>query len=123
MRPEAHRLFQGLFEESSDAVYLMDPMDDRIVEANGAGCALLGYTRDELLASTVSDIHPAEMPELREFLHRAVGEGRASTVKLTCRRKSGHFLPTEISIHIVESGGRRYILGLVQDRSEHRSGA
>lgn len=122
MRPEAQRLFHKLFEESSDAVYLMDPVDDRIVEANRAGCALLGYTRGELLVSTVSDIHPAEMPELREFLERALRDGSASTVKLTCRTKSGHFLPTEISIHVVESGGRRYILGLVQDRSEHRPG-
>jgi PAS domain S-box-containing protein len=120
MRPEARRLFHKLFEESSDAAYLMDPADDRIVEANGAGCALLGYTRDELLAATVSDIHPAEMPELRAFLDRALRDGHASTVTLTCRMKSGHFLPTEISIHVVQSGGRRYILGLVQDRSEHR---
>ena len=120
MRPEARRLFHKMFEESTDAAYLMDPADDRIVEANRAGCELLGYTRDELLEATVSDIHPAEMPELREFLGRALQDGRASTVKLTCRMKSGHFLPTEISIHVVESGGRRYILGLVQDRSEHR---
>jgi len=40
--------------------------------------------------------------------------------KFTCRTKSGTFLPTEISLHVVESGDRRYILGLVQDRSEHR---
>ena len=120
MCPEAQRLFHKMFEESSDAAYLMDPTDDRIVEANRAGCELLGYTRDEMLEATVSDIHPAEMPELREFLGRALQDGRASTVKLTCRMKSGHFLPTEISIHLVECGGRRYILGLVKDRSEHR---
>jgi chemotaxis family two-component system sensor kinase Cph1 len=120
MRDVENRLFERLFEDSGDAAFLMDPVDDRIVEANPAGCALLGYTREELLECTVSDIHPAEMPELREFLDRALRDGRASTVKLTCRMKSGHFLPTEISIHVVESGDRRYILGLVQDRSEHR---
>jgi PAS domain S-box-containing protein len=123
MRPEARRLFHRMFEESGDAVYLMDPVDDRIVEANRAGCALLGYPRDELLAATVSDIHPAEMPELRELLDRALRDGRATTARLTCRMKSGRFLPTEISLHLVESGGGRYLLGLVQDRSEHRPGA
>jgi PAS domain S-box-containing protein len=123
MRPEARRLFHKLFEESSDAAYLMDPLDDCIVEANSAGCALLGYTREELLLSTVSDIHPAEMPELRDLLDRALRDGRASTVRLTCRTKSGQFLPTEIALHVVESGGRRYLLGLVQDRSDHRQTA
>ena len=114
------RLFEQLFEESAEAAYLMDPADDRIVEANRAGCALLGYTREELLTLTVSDIHPAEMPQLRAFVDQALGEGRASMVKFTCRTKSGAFLPTEISLHLVRGDDRLYILGLVQDRSEHR---
>ena len=112
--------FDALFEESSDAAYLMDPLDDRIVDANRVGCALLGYTHDELLECTVSDIHPAEMPQLREFLDGALRDGRASTTVFTCRTKRGTFLPTEISLHVVRSGGRRLVLGLVQDRSEHR---
>ena len=114
------RLFGAFFEESEDAAFLMDPIDDRIVDANRAGCALLGYTHEELLTSTVSDIHPAEMPQLRHFLDRALRDGRASMVKFTCRTKTGTFLPTELWIHVVEGGGRRLILGLVQDRSEHR---
>ncbi len=114
------RLFEQLFEDSADAAYLMDPVDDRIVEANRAGCALLEYTREELLTLTVTDIHPAEMPQLRAFLDDALGDGRASRVKFTCRTRSGVFLPTEILLHVVDTGSRRYILGLVQDRSEHR---
>ena len=120
MTTATRRLFGKSFEESSDAAFLMDPIDDRIVEANRAGCKLLGYTREELLTTTVSDIHPAEMPQLREFLETALRDGRASMVKFTCRTKSGQFLPTEIWIHVVEAEGRTYILGLVQDRSEHR---
>jgi PAS domain S-box-containing protein len=113
-------VFAQLFVRSADAAYLMDPIDDRIIEANPAGCALLGYTREELLSLTVTDIHPAEMPQLRAFLDAALAAGRASRVKFTCRTKSGAFLPTEISLYVVDGGGRRYILGLVQDRSEHR---
>lgn len=123
MAAGARRLFGRLFEEASDAAFLMDPVDDRIVEANRAGCALLGYTRDELLDCTVSDIHPAEMPQLRRFLDEALAERRASTTVFTCRTKGGTFLPTEISLHVVESEGTRYVLGLVQDRSEHRQAA
>jgi PAS domain S-box-containing protein len=115
-------LFEPFFEDAGDAAFLMDPVDDRIIEANRAGCALLGYTREELLRSTVSDIHPAEMPELRAFLDEALRDGHASITRLTCRTKSGVFLPTEISLHVVDSGGRRYLLGLVQDRSQRPPG-
>ncbi len=109
-----------VFENSNEPAYVMDPDHSCILAANDAGCALLGYTREELLATPISRIHPAEMEELAELLDRVLRNGRASTIKLTCRTKQGRFLPTEISLHKLELDGRTRILGLVQDRSEHR---
>ena len=108
------------FECAAEPAYVMDPEHDRILAANDAGCTLLGYTRDELLATPISRIHPSELPELAELLQRLVRDGRASTIKLTCRTKQGTFLPTEISLHALELDGRLHVLGLVRDRSEHR---
>jgi PAS domain S-box-containing protein len=108
------------FEHSTEPAYVMDPDTDRILAANDAGCRLLGYSRQELLETPVWRIHPSEMPELRELLKRVLRNGRASTIKLTCRTKLGTFLPTEISLHALDIDGRTSILGLVQDRSEHR---
>lgn len=109
-----------VFEHSPEPAYVMDPATERILAANDAGCALLGYTREELLATPISRIHPAELPELRDLLDRVLRDGRASTIKLTCRTRTGTFLPTEISLHALEVDGRVNILGLVQDRSDHR---
>ena len=108
------------FEHSHEPAYVMDPEHSCVLAANDAGCALLGYTREELLRTPISSIHPSELAELTELLERVVRDGRASTIKLTCRTKQGTFLPTEISLHALEIGGRLRILGLVQDRSEHR---
>src|SRR5262249_57486150 len=52
------------FDCAAEPAYVMDPEHDRILAANDAGCALLGYTRDELLATPISCIHPSELPEL-----------------------------------------------------------
>jgi PAS domain S-box-containing protein len=112
--------FEQLFEHTRDPVYIVDPIEDRILDVNPAGCAMLGYTRAELLATPVSHIHPAELPQLREFLDSVLREGRGTTIKLTCRTKHGEFLPTEMSLYAFRSDGRVRILGLVQDRSEHR---
>lgn len=120
MPAERDRLFEQLFERSSDPAYIVDPLDDRILDANHAGCSMLGYTREELLATPVSHIHPAELPQLREFLSRVLRDGHGSTIKLTCRTKCGDFLPTEMSLLPFDSGASVYLLGLVQDRSEHR---
>lgn len=122
--PRERNIISGtLFEHVNEPAYVMDPQHDRILAANDAGCAMLGYTREELLETPISRIHPAELAELQELLERVLREGRASTIKLTCRTKRGTFLPTEISLHGFEAGGRIQILGLVQDRSEHRQPA
>jgi chemotaxis family two-component system sensor kinase Cph1 len=113
-------MHKTVFEHSLDPAYVMDPEHNRILAANDAGCALLGYTRAELLETPISRIHPSELAELSELLERVLKHGRASTIKLTCRTKHGTFLPTEISLHALELGGQIRILGLVQDRSEHR---
>jgi PAS domain S-box-containing protein len=119
--PTEHRSsFTQLFEGSPEPAFVIDPLNDRIVAANSAGCSLLGYAHDELLATPVSRIHPADLPQLRDFVEQVVRDGRASTITLTCRTKLGMFLPTEMSLHAFLSEGRLRVLGLVQDRSDHR---
>ena len=116
-----HNIISGtVFEHANEPAYVMDPEHSRILAANDAGCDLLGYTRAELLETPIHRIHPCELAELNELLERVLRHGRASTIKLTCRTKNGTFLPTEISLHKLELGGKTRILGLVQDRSEHR---
>jgi PAS domain S-box-containing protein len=117
---EGDRSFAQLFEESPQPAYVIDPAADRILAANPAGCAMLGYTHEELLKTPVSQIHPAERSQMSDFLDRVLRDGQASTIKLTCRTKIGTFLPTEMSLHAFEKGGCLRILGLVEDRSEHR---
>ena len=112
--------FEQLFERSPEPAYVIDPLEDRILAANRAGCALLGYPHDELLATPVSQIHPADLSLMQDFLDRVTRDGRGSTITLTCRTKLGTFLPTEMSLHAFESDGRLRILGLIQDRSDHR---
>src|SRR2546422_8974020 len=100
-----------VFEHVNEPAYVMDPEHDRIVAANDAGCAMLGYTREELLETPISRIHPAELAELQELLERVLREGRAFPIKLTCRTKSGTFLPTEISLPGFEGRVRIHVLG------------
>ena len=109
-----------VFERSREPAFVMDPACDCIVAANDAGCRLLEYGRDEIIGLSIHRIHPSEREELHQLLERVLADGRASTIRLTCRTKSGTFLPTEISVHALELGGETRVLGLVQDRSEHR---
>ena len=56
--PRERNLISGtLFEHVNEPAYVMDPQHDRILAANDAGCAMLGYTREELLETPISRIH------------------------------------------------------------------
>ena len=118
--PERDLMSGTEFEHADEPAYIMDPHRMRILASNDAGCRLLGYTLEELLQTPISRIHPSELDELDQLLGHVLRDGRASTIKLTCRTKSGTFLPTEISLHALAVGDSVRILGLVQDRSEHR---
>ena len=118
--PDRHPSPELLFEQSSDPVFILDPREDRILDANAAGCRVLGYTREELLATPVSDIHPHELPQMRSFVEAALLDGESWTIEMVCRTKSGTFLPTEMALLAFDSGSRVYLVGLLRDRSEHR---
>jgi two-component system, chemotaxis family, sensor kinase Cph1 len=112
--------FDDLFEHSDDPAFVLDPHEDRFVAANPAGCALLGYTFEELLETPISRIHPGELHQLQEFVDRVRRTGHGSTTTLTCRTRSATCLPTEMSLSLFDGDGRFYLLGLIRDRSEHR---
>ena len=117
---DAATSLEGLFEDSSDAVFITDPLEDRILDANAAASRLLGYTREEYKVTPISQIHPHELPAMRAFLDGALSDGVNWTIEMACRTKSGAFLPTEIELLALDSGDRVYVVSLVRDRSEHR---
>lgn len=111
---------EELFELARDAALILDPMGDRILAANSAACELLGLSREQLLATPISRIHPGELSQLQEFVGGVLHDGHGTTITLTCRIRSGRCLPAEMSLYAFDGNGRVRLLALVRDRSEHR---
>jgi PAS domain S-box-containing protein len=69
---------QALFKYSTEAILLSDDQT-RFIDANPAACALVGYTRDELLGLRAEHIYPPELrPHLPEHWQALMETGRAS---------------------------------------------
>jgi PAS domain-containing protein len=68
---ESQRRFRAVFENSLEAILLMDDAG-RYIDANPAACQLLGYSRDELVGLHVSDVtrgvDRGRIPELMRVL-------------------------------------------------------
>jgi PAS domain S-box-containing protein len=63
---EALRTFRGAFDDSPLGIALVGP-DLRLVDANRALCAIVGFSRDELVGRSFDEItHPGDAPGDRE---------------------------------------------------------
>lgn len=122
-------LYQAVFDHSNDAIFVIDPEEDCIVDANPRACAMLGYTREELLCLPISAIHPSEMAVLQAFAQSVFDNGRGWTNELSCQTKLGELLPAGISASVIQfnhedaSGHaveRRHIISMVRDITERR---
>lgn len=117
-RAEEH--FRKVFQHSNDAIFLIDPESDQILDVNPQACKMLGYSREQLLSLPITAIHPNEMPQLLAFARSVREEGSGWTDELTCLTKSGTPLPSEISASVIDMGGRHCMISLVRDITDRK---
>lgn len=117
---ESEERFRRIFDHSNDAILLIDPMQDEILDANPVACRMLGYSHQELLSLGISDIHPDEMPKFRAFAQSVFEQEGGWTNELTCLTKTGNSLPAEISASVIDLEGRTCLIALVRDITERK---
>ena len=95
--------FQRLFESTNDALLVVAPGSDEITECNPAACALVGYSRGELLSLAATEtIHADDRERFRSFLRDVREAGQGSTDDLACLTKEGNERQLEVSAAALE---------------------
>ncbi len=117
---QSEERFHKIFDHSNDAIFILDPQRDKIIDVNSKACEMLGYSRERLLSMAISDIHPNEMPELQAFAKSVSRNGHGWTSELTCLTSTGRFLSAEISASFIDISGRSRMIALVRDISERK---
>lgn len=112
--------FRKIFEHSNDAIFVVDPMQDQIIDVNPRACTMLGYPREELISLHMSAIHPTEMDKVKAFAESVFENGYGWTNELTCLTKAGEHLPAEISASFIDLGQRSCMIALVRDVTERK---
>ena len=109
--------YRGLIEHASDGIFIADS-SRKYVEVNPSGCAMLGYSRDEILSKQISDlIAPDDMVTARTIL----GEWQQGKTMLTEWRlicKDGSLLPVEISGRMLSDGRFQSIIRDITERKQ-----
>jgi PAS domain S-box-containing protein len=112
---ERHRLILGT---AMDGFWLVDTQG-HLLEVNEAYCRMSGYTEQELLTMSISDLEATELPvQTASHIQRIVskGEDRFESVH---RRKDGSTFNVEVSVQFKPIEGGR-IVGFMRDITARR---
>ncbi len=117
---QSEERYRLLFDRSPLPLWLFDVASRRFLAVNQAAVDHYGYTRDEFLRLSVTDIRPAEDVPL--FLERLDASGGSSGAGEAWRhrKKDGEVIDVEIFSHRLEVNGREASLVMVHDVSELR---
>lgn len=113
--------YRRLFEGNPHPMWVCDPSTLRFLAVNAAAIARYGYTREEFLAMTISDLMPAEdLAVLNTTLTAALGRRLSTTRVWRHRNKYGTLLDVDVTTHETDFDGRRALLQLAFDVSDQR---
>lgn len=114
------RMFERLFENSLNELYIFHPKSLKFVAVNRAARKNLGYTIEELNTMTPLDLKPElDLQSFRELLVPLVsGEQEQVLLKTVHRRKDGSLYPVEINLQLFDYGGEKLCMALVADLTE-----
>src|ERR1700730_4500647 len=120
---ESEERFRGAFEFAAIGMALVAP-DGRWLRVNPSLCRIVGYSPEELLATTFQAItHPADLDADIEYVQRML-EGSIPHYQMEKRylRKDGHLVWILLSVSLVRDGGGQplYFVSQIQDISARK---
>jgi two-component system cell cycle sensor histidine kinase/response regulator CckA len=118
---ESQRRFKTLFHQVFDAIVVIDSGTQIIEDLNESACNLLGYTKQELLNSSLEDIVPKEeLQRLQSTLDRVVSSGSAYMGETTFVCKDGKRIEVEGGFAVSTIAGEAFVLGSFRDITERK---
>lgn len=106
--------FREFVNHAADAFFLHD-VGGKVVDVNRQACAMLGYSRAELIGKSPIDFDPEITPDRLNGIWSGLHAGETVTFESRHRRKDGTTFPVEIRIRPFESFGRTFAVALAQD--------
>jgi len=107
--------FRILVEQASDGIFIADEQG-RYLDVNSAGAEMLGYTHEEVLERSITDVVIAEERERVAEERVQVASGLSVRNEWKFRRKDGSIFPGEVSGRRLPDGRLQGILRDITDR-------
>ena len=109
-------LLEHVYENTNDAIFIVDINTSRFIDTNTLASIQLGYTNKELLKMSSSDIK--DKPSNENLFHNRIDKIKKQGTVLfndVHKRKDGSTFPVEIHAMIIPLEGDEYLVSTVRD--------
>jgi PAS domain S-box-containing protein len=111
---ESQEKYRNLFQQSNDGIFLHD-LEGNIIDANQKVIDYFGYTKEEILALNIAQLHPiSELVESKRAFEEVSKKGFV-TFEINFKKKNGDIFPAEVSSSLFTIGEETFIQGEVRD--------
>lgn len=106
--------FEAVFENAFDGIFILDMEDAVIVDANPRACELLAYPYDELVGTSIEEIHPDDYEEYVELGRGLIESNEQRRVESLCYTHDGDVIPSDITAAPMEYEGQTFLLTIMR---------
>jgi len=114
---ESEERYRSLFENNHTVMWIVDPADGRIVDANPAACNFYGYPKEELTCKTVMDMNSLNAQEVYSQIQQAERDERNHFLR-THRLSSGEERLVEVYTGPIKLEGESRLYTIIHDVTE-----
>lgn len=118
-------LFQALqftqysIDTISESILWLDS-EGNIVFVNDAACKNYGYTKEELLSMKMFQVDPIFTVDMWKSHWQEILNRKTFSIETINQRKDGTSFPIEVTVNLIEYGGKQYNCAIVRDITERK---
>ena len=118
---ESEEKFVKIFQFSPDAIVISRMADNRIIDVNETFTNLLGFSRDEAVGHTTSELDIwVSDDDRRSILQRLQTQGECLNFNTNFRNREGVILAALYSSRTFELAGENHAISIARDMTEQR---
>ncbi len=117
---ESEERFRAVFEDAADALFLIDPESEHIIDVNNTAASLLNTNKENILGVHFSQNHPDDQKErLSRLFHNQEDDSSYNMLDVIYLLPQGYDkIPVEVQAKNIQIGGKMVIQASFRDVSE-----
>jgi len=110
---------RSIFDNATDGIVVLDK-NATIINVNNKTCEMHGYTREEMLGTSIWQLEAEDNPDIRQNRMERILAGESLVFETAQLKKDGNPIPLEISSKTITIAGELFIQSFYRDITEKK---